>query len=230
MARTYLSILTDDQWLENHFNQQLENSNLRIGYSGNNEEEFICYIRNQTHANHILFIQPTLQYLKAYNDADLRIFAKIDVIIIGPPLAHSQIGIIQASNLSGYVIAPEINRETIEKITKEVYRKGHFANAQIPEEFWLNHPKVKQILPMPKFSKREIEVLTWICHNYTYDEIAELLHTGGSNIRNYSARLRKKSFTDTSIGLVALAIANNWVTISSDKFKKQNPFLRNLPE
>ena len=91
MARTYLSILTEDLSLEETFIHEVLFTKYRLGYSGNNEEEFIAFLKGETIANHILFVKPTPRYLQAYNESDLRVFAKIDIIIIGASLSPSQI-------------------------------------------------------------------------------------------------------------------------------------------
>ena len=229
MARSYLSILIDDTWLTNKLSHSVLLTNYVLGYVGDNENSLVEYLLNDDLKDHILFIRPSDKFLFAFNETYLRSLCKIDVIIIGPPLAHEQIALIQSSSISGYITTNDINRELILDIIQQLYKNGFYVNEQIPLKYWLNRPKKRQIIPSPKFTKREKEILTWICHDHSSSEIASFLQTGTSNIRNHVARLKKKTYTKSSNALIALSVKSEWVKITPENFQSHSPFLRNLP-
>ena len=228
MARTYLSVLTEETWLENKLFFTINSTNYSNGYIGSSEQEFIEYLKNNHISNHILFIKPVRSFQKACDESYLQSIAKIDIIIIGPPLAPSQVGIIQASSISGYITEADIDKELILDIIEQLYRKGYYSNHQIPEQYWKNHPKTLQVIPQPKFTKREKEILFWVCHNYSTSEIAFLIETKTSNVHNVITRLKTKTLTKTNTALVAISIGSGWIRINREKFKSGSPFLRNI--
>ncbi|MGB1004247.1 MAG: hypothetical protein ACPGVC_08465 [Salibacteraceae bacterium] len=228
MARTIISVLTEETWLVNKLVFSINTANYTLGYNGSNETEYIEYLQQQFESNHILFVKPVESYKKAFYAPFLQKFSKIDIIIIGPPLSPAQVGIVQLSNISGYINELDIDPPLILNIIKQLYRHGYFANHQIPEQYWTSHPKPLQILPQPKLTKREKQILDLVCHNYSTSEIAMFIETKTSNVRNVISRLRSKTFTRTNEALVALSIASGWVKINCEKFKSGSPFIRNI--
>jgi DNA-binding NarL/FixJ family response regulator len=224
MARTLLSILTNEPWLEDKVRTVINSTNYSLGYSGNKEREFITYLKTQTYANHILFVKPVQQYQHAYSEADLSAYASINIIIIGPPLTNELIGLIQMSSISGYITNLDINSSVFNDIIGQVYLKRYFANEQIPEEFWQNNPKPPERLPKPNFTKRQKEVLYWLCHGFTQCDIAQIMETSVSNVENHLNRLKSKIYVKSTNEVVVVAIHNAWVIISKDRFKRHTPF------
>ena len=224
MARTYLSILTYDLRLEIRLKQTINSTNYSVGFSGNNEHNFIDYLKKNGTANHILFVKPTLSYQSAYNETNLRNFAQIDIVIIGTPLTEEQIGIAQASKISGYITELDIDSSIFEDIINQLYRKNYYSNNQIPESFWINNPKARKRLPQPSFTLRQKEVLFWLCHGFTQNDISQIINTGVSNVENHINRIKSKIYVSSSIEVVALSINNGWVRLSKNKFKRHTPF------
>jgi len=227
MARTLLSILTEDKWVETPLNQSINSAGFSLGYSGNNEQDFIQFLRNNNIANHILIVKPTRAYQSAYNETDLRNFSKIDVIITGSSLREEHIPLIQSSHISGYICSSNINPTVITDLVEQLYRNGYYANEQIPNYLWVNRPKKRQEFAKPIFTPRQTEILEYLCHGFNGKEIALLLHTTESNIRNHIQKLKTKTETHSETALVAIAIENNWVCITREKFKRHNRYVLN---
>lgn len=175
MARTYLSILTDDSWLQDKLKSTIKQSNYYEGFSGSDETQLLAYLENQTLVNHVLFVRPNIQCKHAYDESYLRSFCKIDVIVIGSKLLNEHIGLIHNSQISGYITTDEIDSNSINIIVNELYSKGYYANAQIPKEFWENRPKEVQKYATPKFTNREKSIINLLCHGYNQVEISQII-------------------------------------------------------
>ena len=64
-----------------------------------------------------------------------------------------------------------------------------------------------------------------MCHGFTNVEIAEILGSSVSNIRNHVERIKAKSQVSSNIEMVAIAISNSWVRLTRENFKRHNPFV-----
>ena len=225
MAKTQLSILTQDSWLSEKIKFTIELSHFNVGYSGQDENLLLAYIENNPLVNHILFVRPSIRYMIADNELNLRSKCKINVLIIGKPLVDDHKPLIHRSNISGYLTISSINKATIQRVVADIIQKGYFSNEQIPENIWLQNPKGKQELSIPMFTPREQQILNLVCHGFTNNETAEVLNCTVSNIQNHLNRIKSKALVSSSIELVAISIANKWVSLSREKFKRHNPYI-----
>ncbi len=225
MSKTQLSILTEDTWLSEKVKFTIENSNFEIGYSGDDENLLLAYLEKNTMSNHILFVRPSIRFMIADNELNLRRKFKINVLFIGLPLVDDHKPLIHRSNISGYLSINSINKENIQKVVTDVTQKGYYSNEQIPENIWIQNPKGKQELSIPQFTSREQQILNLLCHGFTNGESAEVLHCTMSNIQNHINRIKSKALASSSVELVAISIANKWVNLSREKFKRHNPYI-----
>lgn len=225
MSKTQLSVLTEDTWLADKMNFTLNLSGFLVGYAGKDENLLLDFIENNPMVNHILFVRPCMHYTTADNEFILRSKYKINVIIIGPPLVNAHQPLIHRSNISGYLTIKSINKETVIDLVNNLIQKGYHSNDQIPEKIWLQNPKGRQQLSSPQFTKREKEILNIVCHGFTNNEVAEVLHCTVSNIQNHIERIKSKTLVTSTVELVAISIANKWVSLSREKFKRHNPFI-----
>tara|TARA_R110002050_G_scaffold218784_1_gene354729 strand:- start:4721 stop:5416 length:696 start_codon:yes stop_codon:yes gene_type:complete len=228
MARTIISVLTEDPWLSDMVKHTFESAHFEVGYAGQDEKILLNYIEKNTLADHILFVRPSARYLFAHNELNLRSKCKINVLLIGLPLQEDFKQLIHRSNISGYLTINSITVSNAPQIVADLAQKGYYANDQIPESIWLQNPKGTQKLAMPIFTAREQQVLNLICHGFTNNETAEVLNCSVSNIQNHINRIKSKALASTSVELVAISIANRWVHLTREKFKRHNPFIMNF--
>ena len=219
MARSLLSVLTNDSWLKEKLLMVINKCNFQSGYIGSNENELLQFLKKNLIANHILLVKPISQYLVAFNETQLRPFYKIDVIIVGSPLLEEHIALIQESKISGYLTYSEINHTMMNNLVYCLNKQGYYPNAQIPKKFWLNRPKTRQFASKPRFTKTENKILALLCNGYTITEISLQTKTSVSNIRNHIGRLKTKVLTRTKNELISISVANHWATPSRNNFK-----------
>lgn len=227
MARTYISVLTEDKWVETTLSNSIKSANYSFGYVGNNEQDFIQYLKRNNIANHILIVKPTLAYQSAYNETNLRSFSKIDVIITGAPLRQEHIPLIQSSHISGYIDSSTISPLVIKDLAEQLYRNGYYANEQIPKSLWINRPKKRQEYAKPKFTRSETKILDYLCHGFTAADIGFLTNTTEASVRFHIKNLKTKTQSYNVNALVAIAVENNWVYLTREKFKRHNPYILN---
>lgn len=226
MARTYLSVLTENKHLEFLLKKSIHQSGYSIGFVGNDEKNLTDYLKVNDNLTHLLFVKPTIRYTTAYNERKLLELCTIDVIIVGSPLLDIHVALIQDSHISGYILQENINQKEIFNLVNQIYRHGYYASTEIPKSFWMNRPKRGQRLPKPKFTKREIQVLDKICHGFTNLEIATIIKSSVSNVNNHLERIKSKIHVESSKELIGISISNNWVVLSREKYKRHNPFIK----
>ena len=87
-------------------------------------------------------------------------------------------------------------------------------NSYFSQELLLKIIKNKTTVTNINISKREIEVLTYICKGLANYEIAEILNISLRTVERHRANLLEKTGSSNSIKLVLFAIRNNIVNIN----------------
>ncbi|UTW67190.1 response regulator transcription factor [bacterium SCSIO 12643] len=228
MARTKISVLTEDKWLEEKTAYEIQKSEYAVGFIGVSESHLLNYLKKNTIYNHILLIKPTPENQMAFSETFLRSLCKINVIIIGGPLADEHKAIIQSSHISGYLTLKDIHATTIKEMVFQINKLGYFPNDHIPIRYWINSPKKTQELVQPKFTNKEKLILFHMCHGFTNVEIAEIIKSSISNVRNHVERMKAKAQVQTNIEMVAVSVSNNWIQLCRENFKRHNPYIMKL--
>jgi len=228
MARTKISVLTVDKWLEEKTVYEINKSEYATGFLGSSETLLLNYLKTNTISNHILLVKPVPENLIAFSETLLRSICKINVIIIGGPLADEHKAVIQSSHISGYLTLKDIHASTIKEMVFQVNQLGYFANDHIPSKYWINSPKKTQDLVQPKFTNKERLILFHMCHGFTNVEIAQIIKSSISNVRNHVERMKAKAQVQTNIEMVAISVSNNWIQLCRENFKRHNPYIMKL--
>lgn len=126
MAKTNISVLTQEKWLEKQLSHCIIQSNYEIGEYGNDEKKFLHFLSNNTMADHVLFIKPARHYNLALDETFLRKIAKIDLISIVGPIPEEHIPLIQKSNVRGYLSYPELSTQTITQLIPGLQKDGFY--------------------------------------------------------------------------------------------------------
>jgi DNA-binding NarL/FixJ family response regulator len=97
---------------------------------------------------------------------------------------------------------------------KAAVTKVYEGNSYFSQELLLKIIKNKTNVTNVNISKREIEVLTYICKGLANYEIAEILNISLRTVERHRANLLEKTGSSNSIKLVLFAIKNNVVNIN----------------
>ena len=97
---------------------------------------------------------------------------------------------------------------------KAAVNKVYEGNSYFSQELLLKIIKNKTNVTNINISKREIEVLTYICKGLANYEIAEILNISLRTVERHRANLLEKTGSSNSIKLVLFAIKNNVVNIN----------------
>jgi len=97
---------------------------------------------------------------------------------------------------------------------KIAINKVYEGNSFFSQELLLKIIKNKTTVSNVNISKREIEVLTYICKGMANYEIAEVLNISLRTVERHRANLLEKTGSSNSIKLVLFAIRNNVVNIN----------------
>ena len=76
MSRTYLSILTKDEFIQEKTKFAIQSSAYRLGYAGQNENELIKFLKNYVLGDHFVFIKPFKNIYKSHQETFYAVFAK----------------------------------------------------------------------------------------------------------------------------------------------------------
>ncbi|MFT4753557.1 MAG: hypothetical protein ACI9GM_001133 [Salibacteraceae bacterium] len=50
--------------------------------------------------------------------------------------------------------------------------------------------------------------------------------TSPSNVQNHLTRIKQKAMVTSTLELVVVSVANNWVELKRNHFKRHNPFIK----
>mgnify|MGYP000720856900 CR=1 FL=1 len=225
MARIFISVLSNEDFLREKSNYAIQKSGYSLGYSGGSENDLVDFLNHHDLGDHFVLIKPHENLCNCFRETYLRTFCKVNVVIIGPALPEEHKPLVQNGELSGYLTAGDINSSIVRHFVFEIEKNGYLANDHIPQKYWNDKPKGIQQVKIPKFTEREKEILFHLCHGFTTNEISDILSTSTSNVRNHIERLKSKSQVQTSTEMVAIAVSNHWVKLSREKFKRHNPFI-----
>ena len=113
--------------------------------------------------------------------------------------------------------------EEVEHTIREVYNKGFAYSEEVMKvirENMINKTKNKPAFA-PELTQREKEVLQLICEQFTAGEIAEKLFISQRTVDGHRNNLLQKLNCRNTAGLVAYALQNQLITLSSDSFWKE---------
>ena len=132
-------------------------------------------------------------------------FSKLKIIILSQYGERGFIRRCHKIGIDGYLIKGCRPKELINTI-KNIHNGGYYFN--VPDtsinEFYPANIKASEL----KISLRELEILELLSKDFNPDKIAEKLGIGKSSIKTYINRLKQKSGTQTTSGLISWAYKN----------------------
>lgn len=118
-----------------------------------------------------------------------------------------------AEGVNGYMLKNS-EPEELEKAIQKLLRTEFY----FPEQ--MSRVVVKGVMKrnfalkgLPEFSHKELEVLEYICREYTTPEIADMLSVSVRTIEGYRAKLLEKTGAKNIAGLVVYAMKNKLVVL-----------------
>lgn len=112
-------------------------------------------------------------------------------------------------------VPKNISKENFLEVVSNVIKEGYYF---LPEYYtFLNSEPIRKqssILNIPeKLTKKEVEVLRYICHGYTNQEIADKLYKSIRTIEGHRQKIIDKTGAKNTAGIVVFAIMNKLVDI-----------------
>ncbi len=225
MAATFFSVLSDVTDELSLIRLELARSRLDLGYIGSKNVELKNFIREKVDEKHIVFLNPTKNFMNISSPQNLKKMGNVWVVILGPNLPKDLIGFLQEYQAVGFMAPQEINEATLNDIIQGINTRGFVANRHIPLDYWLNKMPYSFPRPKPDLTDGEEEVLRYLCHNFNVREIAEILDKKEPAIRAHIANLREKLYAKSLLEIVVITMANMWVRIDPSLTSGKNPFL-----
>ncbi|MCL3778833.1 response regulator transcription factor [Prolixibacteraceae bacterium JC049] len=117
--------------------------------------------------------------------------------------------------VSGYLFKNADPKEVEESLVAVIDRNFYFNEemSQIVYKSFLKKQKLKELHEKVAFSDKELDVLTYLCQEYTAAEIGEKMQLSPRTIEGYRKNLMYKTGSKNLAGLVVYAIKNDLVEI-----------------
>ncbi len=113
----------------------------------------------------------------------------------------------------GYLVKDSDPGEVLEAIVS-VYTKGSYINERTLKALQKTaQRKDKNSIVNSELTKRELEIMELICHQFTSEEIAEKLFISVKTVNGHRINILEKTGAKNIAGLVIYAIRNNIVNI-----------------
>jgi len=150
-------------------------------------------------------------------------FPNIHIVILSTHFKKAFVLFMLELGVSSY-IPKDINPDEFETTIREVYELGFYYPPKvlniINQNFMSKVKNPKSISFAPQLTSRELEVLALICNQYTTAEIGKKLFISARTVEGHRNNLLGKLGARNTAGLVAYAVQNGLVKITSQpKFK-----------
>ena len=148
MARTLLSVISENEEDLNALQTVFENSQLGEGYVGSKNLCLKEHIQKYAQKKHLLFMRPSKKFLNACSPKNLNKIADVSLIVLGEKLPQDLIGFLIEYGALGYIRPEDVSVAGIHEMLDSIELKGYFENLHIPAEHWLK--KKPHIFPRPR--------------------------------------------------------------------------------
>ena len=220
IAPIKLTIVDNDQLivklLENFFNHQIET---KVLWTSNDEESFWKKLTQASLLPDVILLALNIKTIDPLETIMLirKQFPSIKIIIISSNYNKTFIGHLFKKGASSF-LPKRVSPEELINIIQVVAKIGYYF---MPDQIEIIRTQVAFKSPKPsmtieeRISKREKEVLTLICQQYTAQEIAKKLFITKRTVEGHKTRLLSKTGVKNTAGLVVFAIQKNIIDIST---------------
>ena len=140
-------------------------------------------------------------------------YSELKIIVLSSYYKASSTGYMLKLGVHAF-LPKEIDQEELIEIINEVHNKEHYFTIEQIEILrnQISHKTPKQYTnPKDALSSRELDVLQFICQQYTAKEIAEKLFVTTKTIEAHKSNLLLKTGVKNTAGLIIYAVQNQLV-------------------
>lgn len=215
MSKTRVVITDDHEIFRNGLKLLLNNiSDLEVVYEASNGKEFVDYIRNNPADLVFMDIKmPEMNGIEATKKA-MEIKPGLKIIALTMFGESEYFDGMNRAGAMGFLLKKS-DKEELEKAIDIVLNGETYLAPDLITDL-RNSQKTTPNLPAStnvRLTRREKEVLHYICQGYSNHEIADILYVSKRTIDGHRNNLIQKTHSKNSISLVIFAIKNNLVQI-----------------
>ena len=209
---TYISAICTDVAINQELLTHIKNSYHSLGSVTYQFNEVLHFVKANNQAKHIIFIKLDQLNWKVPMPQQLHHAGQCYPILIADFITRQYAGLLIKQHFAGVLTRDSLVGIQLNQMVANVLSTGHLVNQYITTSDWENLNEYHRPLPMPKFTDREYEVLSLLCHSLNGKDIADAICTSVSNVRNIMYNLKEKCMCSSEKELIIIAIANMWVT------------------
>ncbi|MFW6289936.1 MAG: response regulator transcription factor [Mariniphaga sp.] len=210
-------VITDDHKLfRKGIRALLEDfSFIRNIYEAANGEELISLLKSTNPPPEIVLLDiqmPVMDGIEAHKQIR-KLFPHLKVLILTMEDDEQFMLHLIAEGVNGYLLKNSEPEELEAAIAKLLKTDFYFP-------FEMSPMLIKRVMErsfskkgLPEFSSKELEILNYICREYTAPEIADKLNVSVRTVEGYRSRLLSKTSSKNIAGLVVYALKNKLVVL-----------------
>jgi len=215
-----IALVDDDCLVTELLTRYLEKKKISVVFNSSNGKDCISRLQNITKHPDIILLDLRMKEMSGLETLEMleKQFSGIKIIVLSSYYSISTIGFMFKAGVHAFLpkgIAPE----KLIEIILEVYRVGYFFTPEQVQMLRKQIPNHKDKIPIAlkkeQLSKREKEVLSLICQQYTAKEIGEKLFIAQRTVEGHRNHLLQKTGAKNIAGLVMYAIKNSIVDPTS---------------
>lgn len=187
--------------------------NISIIISSNNGSQFLDYLLNISPADfpEIVLVDIQMKPMDGFELVEIlrKKHPDLKIIVLSSHYKDSMLGHMIKLGVSAF-LAKNSNRDQLVEAIKSVHKTGFFFT-QKEHQMLLSYVKNKSKKPNfsdEQLSEREIEVMKFICLEYTNQEIADKLFLSKRTVEGHRQRILEKISAKNTVGIVVYAIAH----------------------
>ncbi len=208
---TYISVISTNIQVIKSLTQKIKESTFTMGIADHTETALYQFIDAHPDDTHLVFTKPVAGTMYRLCPTQLKTRAQVEVIMIVNHLPKEFLPFILKCLCIGAITPDTVETLRMNDLMHHIQTNGRLINHLISEKDWESAPDYVRPRPMPPISKREHQVLEYLCHGYDGKKIAQTIHTSVSNVRNIVASLKSKLNCQSEKEIMIVALANLWV-------------------
>ena len=213
-----LALVDDEQLFRNGIHLLSKNIiGLEVKYEFRNGLELIDFLESNIEVPDIVLMDLNMPGLDGIETSKriIEYHSDIKIIILSTYFSKSFVIHMLEMGVASY-LPKDSSPELFETTIREVFKNGFYYYDKIQEIIksnFLNPIKTNKISIEVQLTKRELEILTLICNQFTNGEIAKKLFLSPRTVEGHRRNLLSKLNCKNTAGLVAYAIQHKLIKI-----------------
>lgn len=219
-----VSILDDDNLFVEGLSALISsNPNFNVIFKTNNPLDYVDYLITTESLPDIAIIDLNMKPINGLEVLDLLHKNNVDVkiIVLSSLFNVSMYGYMIKYSISAF-LPKYIDKVELYNAIEQVFAKQIYVNEQnlkMLDDFHQNKKKAPNPWSQIALTDREIEVLVFICKEFSTKEIADNLCISIKTVESHRAKLMEKIGCKNVIGMVVYAVLNGYYILSNNSFK-----------